>query len=112
LPQLAGWISQAGILIALHIGGTVVSQQNYSLKGLERMHEINFSFNNLEYDQHECDSVMEGDWIIFRCRICPDYERRINTVTGETEVKNDSTIVRHTGRHIHSSPGDYKMLMN
>jgi hypothetical protein len=76
------------------------------------MHEFNFSFNNLEYDQHECDSVMEGDWVIFRCSICRDYERRINTVTGETKVKNGSSSVRHTGRHIHGSPGNYRALMN
>ena len=77
------------------------------------MHEFNFSFKNLEYDQHECDSVTEGDWIIFRCSICEDYERRINTVTGETKVKNGSSSVRHTGFHTHSSLGNRKAaLMN
>ena len=76
------------------------------------MHEINFSFNNLEYDQHECDSVTEGDWIIFRCPICKDYERRINAITGEMKVKNSRSTVRHAGRHIHGSPGDYRVLMN
>jgi len=76
------------------------------------MHEFNFSFNNLEYDQHECDSVKDGDWIVFRCSICPDYERRINTVTGETKVKNGNSTVHHSGRHMYSSPGDYRALMN
>jgi hypothetical protein len=76
------------------------------------MHEINFSFNNLEYDQHECDSVTEGDWIIFRCSICKDYERRINTVTGETKVKNGSTTVRHSGIHFNSRPGGYRELLH
>jgi hypothetical protein len=76
------------------------------------MHEINFSFNNLEYDQHECDSVTEGDWIIFRCPICKDYERRINAVTGDMRVKNGSSTFRHSGLHLHRTNGDIKALMN
>jgi hypothetical protein len=76
------------------------------------MHEINFAFNNLEYDQHECNSVMEGDWVVFRCPICRDYERRINAVTGEMRVKNGSSTFRHSGLHLHRANGDIKSLMN
>jgi hypothetical protein len=76
------------------------------------MQEIKFSFNNVEYDQHECDSVTEGDWVIFRCPICRDYERKINAVTGEMMVKNASTTFRHSGLHLHRTNGNNKALMN
>lgn len=62
------------------------------------MYEVDFSFGPGS-NHHECDSVMEGDWVIFRCPICEDYERRINLVTGENQVKNISSIVSHSGRH-------------
>jgi hypothetical protein len=83
-----------GIFIALNMNATVLRQQNYSSKWLERMYDINFSFNNVDHDQHECDSVTEGDWVIFRCPICKDYERRINADTCEMRVKNKSFAVR------------------
>jgi hypothetical protein len=62
------------------------------------MLDFNFSLKS-GYNHHECDSVIEGDWVIFRCPICIDYERRINVLTGETRVKNLSSIVSHSGRH-------------
>ncbi len=65
------------------------------------MHEVDFSFGS-GYNHHECDSVTDGDWVIFRCPICEDYERKINVVTGETIAKNISSIVSHSGRHLPS----------
>jgi len=76
------------------------------------MHEINFSFNNSEHDQHECDSYIEGDWVVFRCPICKDYERRINAVTGEMKVKNGSSTVRHLGFHFCYKPTDSHAELN
>lgn len=63
------------------------------------MIELNFELDST-YGYHECVSVSEGEWVIFRCPICKDYERRINMLTGETKVKDLSPIVRHAGRHI------------
>ena len=62
-------------------------------------------FSTFNGTNHECDAVMEGDWVVFRCPICKDYERRINTVTGETKVKNLSSTVSHSGRHLSSQYG-------
>lgn len=62
------------------------------------MHTITFS-TEPGYDHHECDSVVEGEWVVFRCPICSNYERRINLLTGETKVKNLSSVIRHSGRH-------------
>jgi hypothetical protein len=62
------------------------------------MFELNFELDPT-YGYHECVSVAEGEWVIFRCPICKDYERRINMLTGETKVKDLSPIVRHSGRH-------------
>jgi hypothetical protein len=76
------------------------------------MREINFSFNNPGHDQHECDSVKEGDWIIFRCPLCKDYERRINAITGEMKVKNGSSAVRHLGFHFCYKPADSHAELN
>ncbi len=49
---------------------------------------------------HECDSYRNGDWIIFRCPSCPDYERRINWRTGKIMVKNSRPDVMHSGTHV------------
>ncbi|RMH75836.1 MAG: hypothetical protein D6681_21995 [Calditrichaeota bacterium] len=50
-------------------------------------------------DFHECDAHREGDWIVFRCPQCPDYERRLNWRTGEMEVKNNPPDINHTGSY-------------
>jgi hypothetical protein len=68
------------------------------------MHEIDFS-PKPGYNNHECDAVTEGDWVVFRCPMCQDYERRINVVTGETRVKNPSSSVSHSGRHLSAQHG-------
>ncbi len=63
------------------------------------MIEINFD-RQLTLTHHECESTIEGDWFVFRCPICKDYERRINCLTGETAVKNISAVISHSGRHM------------
>lgn len=35
---------------------------------------------------HICTSHVAGLEVIFRCGLCPGYERRINLVTGDTYV--------------------------
>lgn len=55
-----------------------------------------------ELDQiptHQCDSYRKGDWIVFKCPQCHDYERKVNWKTGEVRVKN-STEVLHSGKYL------------
>lgn len=55
---------------------------------------------NIEFpieNSHHCTSHIEGDWIVWRCPICPDYERRLNVKTGKMTVKKGDTEVRHQG---------------
>ena len=59
--------------------------------------------------QHVCDANQEGDWIVFRCPLCKDYERRINWRTGEMEAKNQSAFVSHSGKHC---PSVFKEMAN
>jgi hypothetical protein len=51
-------------------------------------------------DQHTCSSTVEGDWVVFRCRRCPDYERRVNWRTGATRASNVRPDVPHFGNHV------------
>ena len=69
------------------------------------MFELNVSFESGLLNHHNCNSATEGDWVVFRCPICKDYERRINLLTGETSVKNVSSVVNHSGRHFPRQEG-------
>jgi hypothetical protein len=51
-------------------------------------------------DDHKCTSSVDGDWIVFRCRRCPDYERRVNWRTGASRSSNVQPDVRHFGHHV------------
>jgi hypothetical protein len=75
------------------------------------MYEINVS-NKPDYDQHECESSKEGDWVIFRCPICKGYERRIHAVTGEMKVKHANSTARHTGSYIIFERADSAAMLN
>ena len=47
---------------------------------------------------HECTGFREGDWMIFKCTICHDYERRLNWRTGRMTTKSDpENPFQHTG---------------
>ncbi|RMG27422.1 MAG: hypothetical protein D6730_07250 [Bacteroidetes bacterium] len=48
---------------------------------------------------HACEAHRSGDWIVFRCAECPDYERRINWRTGEVKVRNSSEVL-HSGTYL------------
>ncbi|MFQ5604160.1 MAG: hypothetical protein ACE5HS_12915 [bacterium] len=59
-----------------------------------------------ESQSHSCFAVRDGDWIIFRCSICADYERRINWRTGKMKVHSkNSAQIRHNGVYL---PNEYK----
>lgn len=60
------------------------------------MPHINFdSFEDVE--QHECSAIRDGDWIIYRCSKCRDYERRYNWRTGQMKTRGQNLYVRHKG---------------
>ena len=61
-----------------------------------QMMEINFNAGT-DPDAHQCESYREGDWIIFRCPQCEEYERRINWRTGEMSVANSESGINHQG---------------
>lgn len=44
--------------------------------------QLRFELNQ-EGEVHTCESRREGDWIIFTCPNCPEYESRINFKTEE-----------------------------
>lgn len=37
--------------------------------------------------RHNCQGHQEGDWLVFTCSLCKDYERRINYKTGEMKTR-------------------------
>ncbi|RMD85915.1 MAG: hypothetical protein D6813_15605 [Calditrichaeota bacterium] len=48
---------------------------------------------------HRCYSFRDGDWIIFRCKMCLDYERKLNWRTGKMQVRNDRPDIYHSGSY-------------
>ena len=48
---------------------------------------------------HKCTSEQEGEWIVFRCDLCPDYERRMHIKTGKMVTKggNEESNILHNG---------------
>ncbi len=56
---------------------------------------IKFDENEL---RHTCITSREGEWVIFKCPICKDYERRMNLRTGEMKSKIGMTnTILHSG---------------
>lgn len=71
------------------------------------MDELNFSLP-LGSENHKCESTQEGDWIVYRCPICKNYERRINWRTKEMKVKQSNSRFLHSGSH--STDADQEIL--
>lgn len=69
---------------------------------------VHLDFAARDFDAHQCQSFRDGDWIIFRCEQCPDYERRMNWRTGETRSRHTRPEIRHNGFHV---PRQYEELM-
>lgn len=57
------------------------------------------SFDAFNEEQHPCIGHQEGDWIIFTCPLCLDYERRINWKTSEIKVRKGDSTANHFGSH-------------
>ena len=73
------------------------------------MASIEFGGSAKNNRKHQCYSEQEGEWIVFRCHLCPDYERRMHLKTGKMKSKghNDDSDILHNGFYIR--PGlDYR----
>ena len=64
--------------------------------------DIYFKELNKEKDsnKHSCESRLEGDWIIWTCRECEGYERKLNWRTGEMRAKRTPTTAEHYGMNL------------
>ncbi|MBK8567875.1 MAG: hypothetical protein IPN76_32275 [Saprospiraceae bacterium] len=49
--------------------------------------------------EHHCIGHKEGDWVIFTCPICRDYQRLINCKTKQVIVRKGKSNAVHTGSH-------------
>jgi hypothetical protein len=63
-------------------------------------------FKPAQQEVHHCISHQEGEWIIFHCPVCKDYERRVNWRTKEVKVRRGSSTAAHDGSHA-QVPGDF-----
>jgi hypothetical protein len=56
--------------------------------------------NSNNPDTHPCETHRDGDWIVFTCPKCADFERRLNYVTGEFVCQPDENpYVQHEGNY-------------
>lgn len=51
--------------------------------------------NRSDVERHECEAVRIGDWIIYRCPRCSDYEHRYNWRTGNIKTQGSASKVHH-----------------
>ena len=57
---------------------------------------MEIEFNDLPKEVHHCTSYRLEDTIIWKCPICPNYERKLNLNTGEMSCVG-KTEHQHTG---------------
>ena len=62
-----------------------------------RLQEVKTQINT---EKHACQSRLEGNWIIWTCPHCPDYERKLNWRTGETKSKKSPSHPEHYGMNL------------
>ncbi|NUO78866.1 hypothetical protein HUU05_02235 [candidate division KSB1 bacterium] len=72
------------------------------------MPTVNLNFASQDFDAHQCQGFRDGDWIIFRCEHCPDYERRMNWRTGAVQSRHAKAEIQHHGFYV---PSQYQDLM-
>jgi hypothetical protein len=49
---------------------------------------------------HNCTATRKGEWVIFTCPMCLDYERRINLRTGDMKTYAPFTTIKHNGTYM------------
>lgn len=65
------------------------------------MHKDSIRFDNINENHHKCYVEKEGDWLVFRCPLCHEYERRINLKTRESKLIADfDNFIPHYGYFI------------
>ena len=52
-------------------------------------------FSGLPDNAHRCTSEINGDWVVFRCPHCPDYERRISLKTNTLIIKGKNEFTHY-----------------
>lgn len=58
-------------------------------------------FDHSKGNKHECASKKIGDWIIYTCPHCPDYQRKQNIKTDEMKVRCDKNNHNlHSGSYV------------
>ncbi len=60
------------------------------------------TLKEMAIETHICTSYRDPNnphWVIFRCPLCPDYERRFNWATGESWVDRGTSTALHEGLH-------------
>ena len=74
---------------------------------------MQFEFSQREAaGRHRCEARREGDWAIFTCPLCNDFERRMNLKTGKMQTRQqEDSFILHEGffvptglEHTHSLP--------
>lgn len=56
----------------------------------------NYALNQIP-EVHQCTSFREGDFIVWRCPVCENYERRFNLRTGHMKCVGKEGNFIHTG---------------
>ena len=54
-------------------------------------------FSDQPNETHLCTSYRDGEWIVWKCPYCEDYERRFNWHTGEMHINRGQSSFLHTG---------------
>lgn len=62
-------------------------------------------FQGLSSDVHHCTSFRSGDWIVWKCPICTDYERKYNWKTREMSCVGKT-------EHLHTGSNDGGQNLN
>lgn len=42
---------------------------------------------------HFCEPEREGEWIVYTCKQCPGYERKVHVSTGKVKVKGQTNFL-------------------
>ena len=62
--------------------------------------EIRFNINDGQR-RHQCATHREGEWVVFTCKRCPDFERRLHLPSGNIKTQTgDDPWVLHEGNYL------------
>ena len=66
---------------------------------------LNLNLNASDGETHHtCETVRDGDWIIYRCPKCSDYEHRFNWRTGEFKMGKHKPGLTHSAMYYMNEP--------